>query len=77
MKRVNNRNAAEDLTGRIGYPAIAPWQGLEPSDYNPLLDALTAEENSAHLARIQQQTAAALGSMARHEDYIRRQLRQS
>jgi hypothetical protein len=49
-------------------------QGLEPEDYNPLLDSLSPEENRAHLTRIEQQIAAAVGSMARHEDYLRRQL---
>jgi len=51
-------------------------QGLEPTDYNPLLDSLSSEENRAHLLRIEQQIAAALAPMARHEDYIRKQLRQ-
>jgi hypothetical protein len=52
-------------------------QGLEPTDYNPLVDSISADENRAHLARIEQQIATALQSMTRHEDYIRKQSRQS
>ncbi len=51
-------------------------QGLEPTDYNPLLDSIPFEDNRTHLARIEQQIAAALGTMSRHGDYIARQLRQ-
>jgi hypothetical protein len=45
---------------------------LEPTDYNPLLDSISTQENQAHLLRVKQQIATALGSMARHEDYIRK-----
>jgi hypothetical protein len=47
-------------------------QGLHPADYNPLVDSISSEENRAHLARIEQQIAVALGAMTRHEDYIRK-----
>ena len=52
-------------------------QGLEPTDYNPLVDSISPEENRAHLLRIEQQIATTLAAMARHEDYIRKQLRHS
>jgi tryptophan halogenase len=67
--------ATDELFKEASWFAVMMGQGLEPTDYNPLLDSLPAEENRAHLARIEQQIAAALGSMARHEDYIRKQLR--
>jgi hypothetical protein len=41
-----------------------------------VLELDRAEENRAHLSRIRQQIAAALGPMTRHEDYICKQLRQ-
>jgi hypothetical protein len=50
-------------------------QGLEPTDYNPLLDSMPPEENRAHLLRVKQHISTALGAMARHEDYIQKQLR--
>jgi len=66
--------ATEELFKEASWFAVMRGQGLEPEDYNPLLDSLSPEENRAHLARIEQQIAAAVGSMARHEDYLRRQL---
>ncbi len=63
----------DELFKEASWFAVMMGQGLQPSDYNPLLDSLSAEENRAHLARIEQQIAVALGPMARHEDYIRLQ----
>jgi tryptophan halogenase len=68
--------ATDELFKEASWFAVMMGQGLEPTDYNPLLDSLTPEENRAHLLRIEQQIATALGPMARHEDYIRKQLRQ-
>jgi tryptophan halogenase len=67
----------DELFKEASWFAVMMGQGLEPTDYNPLLDSLSAEENRAHLSRIEQQIATVLGSMTRHEDYIRRQLRQT
>jgi tryptophan 7-halogenase len=66
----------DEIFKEASWFAVMMGQGLRPLDYNPLLDSLSAEENYAHLARIAQEIAAALGPMTRHEDYIRRQLRQ-
>jgi tryptophan halogenase len=68
--------ATDELFKEASWFAVMMGQGLEPTDYNPLLDSLSPEENRTHLLRIEQQIATALGSMARHEDYIRKQLRQ-
>jgi tryptophan halogenase len=65
--------ATDELFKEASWFAVMMGQGLEPTDYNPLLDTLSPEENQAHLSRIDQQIAAALGSMPRHEDHIRRQ----
>jgi tryptophan halogenase len=62
----------DELFKEASWFAVMMGQGLEPTDYNPLLDSLSPEENRAHLTRIEQQIAAALGSMTRHEDYIRK-----
>ena len=67
----------DELFKEASWFAVMMGQGLEPTDYNPLVDSVSAEENRAHLSRIEQQIAATLGTMSRHEDYIRRQLRQS
>jgi tryptophan halogenase len=67
----------DEIFKEASWFAVMMGQGLEPADYNPLLDSLSAEENSAHLARIEQQIATALGPMMRHEDYIRRQVQQA
>jgi tryptophan halogenase len=69
--------ATDELFKEASWFDVMMGQGLEPTDYNPLVDSISAEENRAHLARIEQQVATALGSMTRHEDYIRKQLRQS
>jgi tryptophan halogenase len=66
----------DEIFKEASWFAVMMGQGLQPTDYNPLLDSLSPEENRAHLLRIEQQIATALGSMARHEDYIRKQLRQ-
>ncbi len=66
----------DEIFKEASWFAVMLGQGLEPADYNPLLDSLSTEENLAHLARIEQQIAAALGPMTRHEDHIRRHLRQ-
>ena len=65
----------DEIFKEASWFAVMMGQGLRPLDYNPLLDTLSAEENQAHLARISQEISAMLGPMARHEDYIRRQLR--
>ncbi len=64
----------EELFKEASWFAVMMGQGLEPTDYNPLLDSLSPEENRAHLARIEQQISSAVGSMPRHEDAIRGQL---
>jgi tryptophan 7-halogenase len=68
--------ATDELFKEASWFAVMMGQGLEPTDYNPLLDSISPDDNRTHLARIEQQVATALGSMTRHEEYIRRQLRQ-
>jgi tryptophan 7-halogenase len=65
----------EELFKEASWFAVMMGQGIEPTDYNPLLDSIPADENRAHLLRIRQQISMALGTMARHEDYIQKQLR--
>ena len=65
---------SDELFKEASWFAILFGQGLRPSDYNPLLDCILPEENRAHLARVKQQIATALGAMPRHEDYIQKQL---
>jgi tryptophan 7-halogenase len=67
----------DELFKEASWFAVMMGQGLEPADYNPLADTIPPEENRAHLARIAEQISMALGTMPRHEDYIRRQLRQT
>ena len=66
----------DELFKEASWFAVMMGQGLQPTDYNPLVDSISPEENRAHLLRIEQQVAAALGGLARHEDYIRKQLGQ-
>jgi tryptophan 7-halogenase len=65
----------DEIFKEASWFAVMLGQGLQPADYNPLLDSVSAEDNHTYLLRIEQQVAAALGSMTLHEDYIRRQLR--
>jgi tryptophan 7-halogenase len=67
--------AAEELFKEASWFAVMMGQGLEPTDYNPLLDSISPEQNRAHLLRVKQQISTALGAMAQHEDYIQKQLR--
>jgi tryptophan 7-halogenase len=69
--------ATDELFKEASWFAVMMGQGLQPSDYNPLLDTISAEENRTHLARIEQAIAAAVRAMTSHEDYIRKQLRAS
>jgi tryptophan halogenase len=62
----------DELFKEASWFAVMMGQGLQPTDYNPLVDSISSEENRAHLARIEQQIAMALGGMMRHEDYIRK-----
>jgi tryptophan 7-halogenase len=65
----------DELFKEASWFAVMMGQGLEPTDYNPLVDSLSPEENRTHLFGIRQQISMALGAMTRHEDYIRKQLR--
>jgi tryptophan 7-halogenase len=67
--------ATDELFKEASWFAIMMGQGLEPTDYNPLLDSMAPEENQTHLLRIKQQISTALGAMAQHDDYIKKQLR--
>ena len=66
----------DEIFKEASWFAVMMGQGLQPTDYNPLLDSVPAGENQAHLARIERQIASALGPMTLHEDYIRQQFRQ-
>jgi tryptophan halogenase len=69
--------ATDELFKEASWFAVMMGQGLQPIDYNPLLDTVSAEENRVHLGRIEQAIAAAARAMTSHEDYIRKQLRPS
>jgi tryptophan halogenase len=60
----------DELFKEASWFAIMMGQGLRPADYNPLLDSISAQENQAHLAKVKQQVATALGAMPPHEDYL-------
>lgn len=66
--------ATDELFKEASWFAVMMGQGLRPTDYNPLLDTISAAENRAHLARIEQQIGAAVETMPLHEDYIRKHL---
>jgi tryptophan halogenase len=65
----------DELFKEASWFAVMLGQGLEPTDYNPLADSISPEENRAHLARIAEQISIALGTLPPHEAYIRNQLR--
>jgi tryptophan halogenase len=69
--------ATDELFKEASWFAVMMGQGVEPTDYNPLLDTLSADENRAHLSRVELQIGAAVGTMVRHEEYIRNQLKPS
>jgi tryptophan halogenase len=62
----------DELFKEASWFAIMLGQGLRPTDYNPLLDSISTQENQAHLAKVKQQIATALGAMPPHDDYIRK-----
>jgi tryptophan halogenase len=65
----------DELFKEASWFAVMMGQGLDPTDYNPLLDSLSREENLAHLRRVRGQIATALMTMPRHQDYIRQRLK--
>ena len=65
----------DELFKEASWFAVMMGQGLNPADYNPLADTISAADNRTHLLRIEQQIAAALNGMPLHDDYIRKQLR--
>lgn len=66
--------ATDELFKEASWFAVMMGQDLRPTDYNPLLDTISAAENRAHLARIEQQIGAAVETMPLHQDYIRKHL---
>jgi tryptophan halogenase len=66
----------EELFKEASWFAVMMGQGLAPTDYNPLLDGISAADNKAHLQRVREQIAAALATMRPHEDYIQMRLQQ-
>lgn len=67
--------APEELFKEASWFAVMMGQGLAPTDYNPLLDCISSEDNRSHLQRTKQQIASALGSMRQHEEVIQQRLR--
>jgi tryptophan halogenase len=66
----------EELFKEASWFAVMMGQGLVPTDYNPLIDVISAADNHAHLQRVRQQIAASVAAMRSHEEYIQMRLKQ-
>ena len=62
----------DELFRESSWFAVMMGQGLRATDYNPLLDSVSAADNSAHLAQVRGQIARAAASLPSHEEYLRR-----
>jgi tryptophan halogenase len=46
-------------------------QGIEPADFNPLIEIVSLDDSRAHLAQVKEGIRAAVGRMPTHEAFIR------
>jgi tryptophan halogenase len=46
-------------------------QGIEPLDYNPLVEVISSENTRAHLRQVKEAIAGAVQRMPTHDSFIR------
>ncbi|HEV2595011.1 MAG TPA: tryptophan halogenase family protein [Sphingomicrobium sp.] len=61
----------DELFREASWFAVMMGQGIEPHDYNPLIEVISLENTQAHLAQVKQAIAAAVERMPTHEAFIR------
>ncbi len=61
----------DELFRDASWFAVLMGQGIEPRDYNPLVDVFSDADNRAHLAHVKTSIAAATQRMPTHEQFIR------
>lgn len=61
----------DELFREASWFAVMMGQGIEPTDYNPLIEVISSENTRAHLAQVKQAIAAAVARMPTHEAFIR------
>jgi tryptophan halogenase len=64
----------DELFREASWFAVMMGQGVDPRDYNPLMDSYTQADNDQHLARIRAEIAAAAARMPSHEEAIRQRM---
>ncbi|HEY2661079.1 MAG TPA: tryptophan halogenase family protein [Caulobacteraceae bacterium] len=62
--------SSDELFREASWFAVFMGQGIHPRDYNPLVDAYSASENSAHLARLKTSIAEMCARLPAHQDYL-------
>ncbi len=62
---------SDEMFRDASWFAVLMGQGVEPSDYNPLIDVFSDADNRAHLAQVKQAVAAAAQRMPTHDQFIR------
>jgi tryptophan 7-halogenase len=65
----------DELFREASWFAVMMGQGLDPRDYNPLIDSYSSADNDAHLARLRREIAAAVAHAPLHEDAIGQRLK--
>ena len=63
--------ATDELFKEASWFAVMMGQGIEPLDYNPLIDVVSSEQSLAHLAQVRQAIGEAVERMPTHEAFIR------
>ncbi len=62
---------SDELFREASWFAVMNGQGLEPRDYNPLIDSYSDDQNTAHLAQIHRAVAEAAARAPAHDEYLR------
>jgi tryptophan halogenase len=61
----------DELFREASWFAVMVGQGIEPRDYNPLVEVISSDNTQAHLTQVKEAIAAAVQRMPTHESFIR------
>lgn len=61
----------DELFREASWFAVMMGQGIEPMDYNPLIEVISSDNSRAHLRQVKEAIASAVERMPSHEAFIR------
>ena len=62
---------SDELFREASWFAVMMGQGIEPRDYNPLIDLFSSDNSRAHLKQVKEAIAGAVDRMPTHQAFIR------